>query len=265
MEYGNLRMYIEQLLGRGDLIFSKMEIGSAMNLSDNSIRSAIKRHVENKSVVKLSRGWYLALPLEYRAQGFVPPEQFIDDFMNALDRKYYVCLLSAASFYGATHQASQVFQVMVEREMKPLHIGNVKIQFIVNSFLQDAHVQELKTDRGPLTLSSPENTIVDLLKYPSQSGNLNHIATVISEISEHIDHAKLRNIVKKAPLLSLQRLGFILEKVGERELRNIVKSHIDKERAPKFYSPLNPGSPSDGFSKDKNWHLIVNEEIEADV
>lgn len=42
-----------------------------------------------------------------------------------------------------------------------------------------------------MIISTPEATAMDLMHYPSQSGGLNHIATVLSELQESINPEKL--------------------------------------------------------------------------
>jgi len=75
------------------------------------------------------------IPLEYRSLGCLPASQLIPDLMKHLDIPYYVCLLSAAEFYGAAHQKPQVFQVMTPFIRKNLHIDKVRIQFHKNKYL----------------------------------------------------------------------------------------------------------------------------------
>jgi len=47
---------------------------------------------------------YVLVPLEYLHAGAPPPSWFIDDLMKAMERPYYVGLLSAAGIHGASHQ-----------------------------------------------------------------------------------------------------------------------------------------------------------------
>lgn len=265
MKYEKTHRYIEQLLGTGELLFSKKKMKSALKHSEDSARSVIKRLVADERIIRLSHGWYIALPSEYRSQGFVPPELFIDDYMNAINQKYYVCLLSAATFYGATHQSTQIFQVMVEKTIKPISHGALNIQFYVNKEINKVSTNTLKTDRGPLIISSPEVTAIDLLKYVRQSGNLNHIATVLGELSDNIDPDILQKKLDYAPLLSIQRLGFLLEILGVLDLSTLLEEYLKFKRKPKFYSLLNPAGTNLKHLKSKKWHLIINEEIETDT
>src|SRR3989338_11706556 len=122
MKFKHLSDYITYLLSRGELILTKALALELLDKSDAAIRNSIKRQVKNKKLIPLLRGYYLIMPPEYTTLGFVPPELFIDDLMKEVGVSYYVGLLSAAGFYGASHQAVQIFQVMVNKPLKPISL-----------------------------------------------------------------------------------------------------------------------------------------------
>lgn len=211
MKYNYVSDYLTILLSRGELIFSKASAVRGFGKTDAAIRNSIKRKVASKEIKPLLRGHYLIIPEEYKQLGFAPPELFIDDLMKAINMPYYVGLLSVASFYGATHQAIQIFQVMVRKRLKPVTLGNTRIIFYFNKKLGATPIQNLKTDRGPLMLSTPEATAFDLLRYVHQSGNLNHVATVLDEMAEKMEENKMKETATKFPLVYAQRLGYLLD------------------------------------------------------
>jgi predicted transcriptional regulator of viral defense system len=264
MKYDYLKRYTEDLLSKGELIFSKPEVLSTFKISDTAFRSNIKRMVADKKIIFLKNGYYLIIPIEFRQLSIVPPELFIDDLMMSLNIKYYVCLLSAASFYEATHQASQVFQVMVNRPIKPINLGKIQIVFYVNKNLKNISTKSIKTDRGTLEVSSPESTLLDLLKYFHQSGNLNHIATIMIEMIEALNYKNVADILEYYPLLSVQRLGYLSEKFGYLKLENVIYKYLQIQK-PKLYSLLMPGEYNKNDYRNKKWHLIINIEIESDL
>jgi len=57
--------------------------------------------------------------------------------------------------------------------------------------------ENITVNTGYLKVSSPEVTAMDLLRYTSKSGGLNHIVTVLSELIESIDPDKLLVLVMK--------------------------------------------------------------------
>tara|TARA_R110002095_G_scaffold212076_1_gene200865 strand:+ start:1701 stop:2495 length:795 start_codon:yes stop_codon:yes gene_type:complete len=264
MKYENLQKYLDSLLSKGELIFSKSEAMLALGVSDAAFRNSLKRQSASKKVIRLIGGCYLIVPIEFRQLGLVPPELFIDDLMKYLDLEYYVALLSAASFFGATHQAAQNFHVMVRKTIKPIRIGKFSIVFHVNKDLSTTPTQSIKTDRGTLIVSTVEATCLDLIKYFHQSGNFNHIATVLDEMCEGININELLNQLDSSPLLAIQRLGYILEILNLTSVSESLGKYLRK-RKPLFYSPLAPQNSKLGSKKNKKWHLIINEEIESDL
>lgn len=264
MKYEKLQKYLDSLLSRGELIFFKSEAILALGVSDAAFRNSLKRQSASKKIIRLIGGCYLIVPIEFQQLGFVPPELFIDDLMKHLNLEYYVGLLSAASYFGATHQAAQNFHVMVSKPIKPIKIGRASILFHVNKNLTDTPTQNIKTDRGPLTISTAEATCLDLLKYFHQSGHLNHIATILDELGDNIDPSKLMDQLDASSLLAIQRLGYIFEKLNCTDIIQPLEQYL-AERKPLFYSPLIPQKTNLGGEKNKKWHLIINAEIESDL
>lgn len=264
MKYKNLSDYLIELLSTGDLIFSKVTAIKELSKTDAAIRNSIKRQVALKNILPLTKGYYLIIPPEYKRLGFVPPELFIDDLMRAINASYYVGLLSAANFYGATHQASQVFQVMVKVPLKPISLGRTKIVFYYNKALDNSSVRQLKTDRGTLCVSTPETTAFDLMRYIHQSGNLNHVSSVLDELVESINLKNLKKTVKKVPLVYVQRVGYLLEYLGHEKLANQLAAYV-KQCKPSLFPLLRPGKEATEAYKNDKWHLIINENIEPDL
>lgn len=234
-----------------------------MDKSDAAIRNSIKRQVQNKKLIPLFRGYYLVIPSEYGLLGFVPPELFIDDLMKEIKISYYIGLLSAAGFYGSSHQAVQTFQVMVNQRLAPISLGRSKIVFYYNKILQSIPVQQLKTDRGPITISTQEATAFDLVRYFHQSGNLNHVATVLEELGESLNGNKLKKISHIYPVVCTQRLGYLMDLTGHSKASRNLADYIKDLNPP--YVLLRPKKDKQYFEKNLKWHLLINEKIETDL
>ncbi len=263
MKVRNLSDYITYLLSRGELILKKASALELLDKSDAAIRNSIKRQAHNKKLLPLFRGHYLIIPPEYASLGFVPPELFIDDLMKEVRASYYIGLLSAASFYGSSHQAAQTFQVMVNRRLKPIVSGRSKIVFYYNRKLQDVSIQQLKTDRGPITVSTPEATAFDLIRYFHQSGNLSHIATVLGELAERLNEKKLKKLSHVYPVVCMQRLGYLMDLTGNNKVTRGLAEAVKDLNPP--YVALRSKKERPYFEKDLKWHLLINERIEFDL
>lgn len=263
MKFDHLSDYIAHLLSKGELLLKKASALESLGKSDAAVRNSIKRHVAKKKLLPLFRGYYLIIPPEYATLGFVPPELFIDDLMKEIGVSYYIGLLSAAGFHGASHQAVQVFQVVVNKRLKPISLGRTKVVFYYNKALQEVLTQQLKTDRGPLTISTPEATAFDLIKYFHQSGNLSHVATVLKELGETLHKTKLQGPLNDYPFSCAQRLGYLLDLTGHDAITEGLAKFI-KERDLPFIA-LRPSHNIRSVEKNLKWHLFINERIETDL
>ena len=265
MKYKHVSDYVIDLLSKGELILSKRSAMGQLEATDAAIRNSVKRLVASKKILPLMRGHYLIIPPEYKQLGLVPPELFIHDLMTEINAAYYVGLLSASSFQGATHQAAQIFQVMVNTRLKPIALGQrTHIMFYFNKRLLRTPIQQLKTDRGPLNISIPEATAFDLIRYVHQSGNLNHVATLLNELAEHISPSILIETAKQFSIVYAQRLGYLFEYLGHDKLQSALWSYIQERKLASC--PLLGGGKSLGHAqKNDKWHLIINEKIESDL
>ena len=81
--------------------------------------------------VSPAKAFYVIVPPEYQIYGCIPAEQLIPILMKHLNTDYYVALLSAGLFHGATHQKPARFQVMLNKRMSGnLIFADVEIEFM---------------------------------------------------------------------------------------------------------------------------------------
>lgn len=100
---------------RGNYTFTHNEVTQAFpDMSAGSIARALTREVNKGRIMSPLRGFYVIVPDEYVLCGAVPQSFYLDDMMHHLGRKYYVALLSAASYHGSLHQIPLRFSVMIE-------------------------------------------------------------------------------------------------------------------------------------------------------
>ena len=110
---------------------------------------------------------------------------------------------------------------MVSKRMRSIECGQIAIQFIFKKNLDKLPTQQFTVPTGYLTLSTPELTAMDLLLYPRQSGGINHIATVFTELIEAIDADKLLELAQSLKESGwVQRLGYLSEQIEPEETVN---------------------------------------------
>ncbi|MCK4609067.1 MAG: type IV toxin-antitoxin system AbiEi family antitoxin, partial [Gammaproteobacteria bacterium] len=222
---------------------------------------------KHQKVVSPARGFYVIVIPEYRVYRCLPAEYFIPYLMEYWHEKYYACLVTAASYYGAAHQQPQTFQVMVQQNRESIRCGKVEVDFIINKNLGLYPTQEFATQRSELVVSSPETTAMDLVNYPKQCGGLNRIATILDELQDAIREQKLLELLEFSSQLSWkQRLGYILDKLGADSLAQVILQHL-QEMKRVDYIPLNSSQAADAHTNTRNeyWKIIENSNFESDL
>ncbi|MCD6056459.1 MAG: uncharacterized protein K0R12_1421, partial [Gammaproteobacteria bacterium] len=204
-----LSKYINQIQQTGRKSFSKDEAIKALHLSSKAFDMSLLRLRKKGIIATPYKNFHIIVPPEYQAFGCLPANQFIPLLMEHLKISYYVCLLSAAELHGAAHQRPQIFQVMTNKRMRPIHCGKIAVNFIFKKDLSCVPTQFFNVPTGYLITSTPEATAMDLLLYPYQAGGINHIATVLSELVEAIEPQKLLVLARSSSQNAwVQRLGY---------------------------------------------------------
>ncbi|MBO7465206.1 MAG: hypothetical protein J6T56_05070, partial [Bacteroidales bacterium] len=90
---------------RGKYTFTREEVVMAFPLMKPKVMSTtLSREVNKGRIMIPIQGFYVIIPEEYALRGVVPQSFYLDDMMRHLGRRYYVSMLSAASYHGASHQ-----------------------------------------------------------------------------------------------------------------------------------------------------------------
>jgi predicted transcriptional regulator of viral defense system len=208
-----------------------------------------------------ARGFHVVIPPEYRSWGVLPGELFIDGMMQALGRNYYVSLLTAAAMHGASHQAPQIFQVMLDRRVADRDIERVRLRFYANEHLEQMAVEERQVYTGRIRVATRETTLVDLIVHPDDAGGLGNIATIVIEIGE-VDVPRLAQLAAVRSRSVARRLGWLLQ-----EHRDDLDLEPLREAASAgggYPTRLVRGLPARG-PIDARWNLQVNATVEPDL
>ncbi len=254
--------FIDGLQSSGRYVFTKDEALKALGVSEVALKNALWRLAKAGRVVSPRRGFYVIVPLEYRAAGSVPPAWFIRELMSYLRGPYYVGLLSAAALHGAAHQSPQEFQVVTDRPLRPIEVGRTRIRFVKKAHLAKTPTVGIKTPTGDIRVSSPEATALDLVRYPEHAGYLSNVATILSELAERLDpEALVRAAEVEGEPAYAQRLGYLLNRSGRAEVAVLLAEWI-RTKAPAV-TPLRPDRPAAGAPRDPRWRVAVNEKLEA--
>jgi len=257
-----LSNWVEQLQSQGRYTFTRSEVEARPGQSPIAAQSALRRLRQQQRVVSPRRGFHVVVPPEYRAAGSPPASWFVDDLMRHLGQPYYVSLLSAAALHGAAHQQPLVFQVVTAMPTRAMHAGRVTIRFWMAGNAEQMPVIEAQTETGTMRLATPETTAFDLVRYPSGAGQLSNAATVLSELAERLDPKALLGIAPLVRLPDVQRLGYLLDAVGERRRTGPLAAWLEA-RGPRVV-PLRRGAVR-GVEVNARWKVVPDGELELDL
>ncbi len=258
----SVRAWVESLPASGRHSFTTSEAVRVLGGSLPAVRAALRRVAATGWIVSPYRGFHLVVPPEYRRLGCLPADQLVPLLMEHLGEPYYAGLLSAAEYYGAAHQRPQAFQVMLRKSRRPLACGRVRVRFHRRSDLQAMPVREFNTPRGVIRVATPEVTALELVGYARACGGLENVATVLQELTEAIDPARLAEVAARCPMAWIQRCGWLLEKVGAGDAARGLAAVVRAASPP--WIRLVREKRAAGSEFDRKWRIIVNDSIEVD-
>lgn len=254
--------FIHGLAANGRYHFTTEEAVHALGGSLPAVRAALRRLKAKGDIADPYRGFHVIVPPEYRRLGCLPAEQFIPQLMRHLREPYYIALLSAAELHGAAHHRPQSLQVMVKVNRRPLHCGDVRVEFVARKDLQRTPVIERNTPRGELRIASPEATALELVGYSDHCGGLDNVAAVLAELAETLDSKRLLMAAKQSPIAWTQRLGYLLDATEHQALGDALAPFVAaRAREP---APLVRARSKTGVARLSRWKLALNESLAID-
>lgn len=247
----------------GRYVFTSQEAAAALGVSADAAKLALARLRRKGEIASPARGFYVIVPPDYRALGCLPADQFIPALMARTGAPYYAALLTAAQYHGAAHHRPQEFQVMLGKPRRPIECGKVRVVFHMRTRIADVPTQEINTPRGTVRVSTPAATAFDLIGFEAQIGGLDAVSTILVELAEKLDPETLAALAPTVPLPWAQRLGYLLEQIGEapsaEPLKAYVRAHAREAVA------LQASSEIAGYPRSRDWKLIVNADVEAET
>ena len=267
-ENQRLESWVDSQLSMGRFGFDLFTLRQTfIEQSETAIKFALKRLADKGKIISIYKGYYLIIPPQYASKGILPPAIFLDSFMNFLERPYYLALLNAAAYHGASHQQPQEFFVITNFPvLRPTVKKGMRLNYVSKMKIPEDLLEIKKTESGYLKISNPVLTATDLIQFEKRIGGISRVATVLDELAEVIKPEDFNEIIlANVPITALQRLGYILDKIIENKvLAEALFQTLERVGAKLFRIPLKASAPKKGFSSDERWKIIVNAEIEID-
>jgi predicted transcriptional regulator of viral defense system len=264
LKSGDMPSWIDSRQSQGLYFFTREEALKSLKISELAFKKAAGRLAARNRISRIRSGFFVIIPLEYSRTGILPPEWFIEDFMEFTGQSYYVGLLSAAALHGAAHQQPQQFQVVTTAPLREIKVHGLAMQFFSRSNLDKVALSRIKVQTGYIPVSTPEATALDLIRFSRRIGGVDRIFTVLQELGESMEQTKLEETIKAdGNAAYIQRLGFLLEKAGFSTLAEPLSRWKSREKT--FPVKLDTSLPSKGAGKNERWNILVNLDIEGDL
>lgn len=264
----SLEKWVEQQLSLGKYGFALAALRNFFDeQTETALKFALKRLVDKGKILSIYKGYYLILPPQYSSKGILPPTLFLDTFMRFLERPYYVALLNAAAYHGASHQRAQEYFVMTNFPvLRATDKKGLKINYISIKQIPEKLLEQRKTEAGYLSVSNAVLTAADLVQFEKRIGGLNRASAVLNELAEVLQPTDFSSeLLEYTPTTALQRLGYLLEfACHQSELADALYVAMEKHSLNCFRIPLKASGVTKGFSSENRWKVIVNTEIEID-
>jgi predicted transcriptional regulator of viral defense system len=209
----------------GRLMLTTEDIAGALpDLSPKALRQALFRQQQRGRITRVARGigQWLIVPLMHAASGAPPLETWLHRFLSkVLEEPYYVGLLSAAESYGVSPYATTVTQVMVAHQRRSIIVGRQHIVFHTRANIVDLPTRWHETSEGRFRISTPELTLLDLVRRQDIVGGLGRVIDVINELAVYATADGLQAALEAAKdVPNAQRLGTLLA------VRNVALSEV---------------------------------------
>jgi predicted transcriptional regulator of viral defense system len=264
VKQASLTVFVDGLQSRGRYTFTRPEALQSLKSTEVALTFALNRLSKKGRIVAVKRGFYVIVPVEYTASKILPADWFLADLMKFLGQPYYAGLLTAAALHGAAHQQPQRFHVVTTKGQRPIEVKGLGIRFFKKAGTEKTLVQQVKTPTGYISVSTPGATAIDLIAYQNRVGSWDRVATVLQELVEVMDEDGLLAAAQtEKELPSIQRLGWVLAKIGHESLTGKLAAWLHERQPPT--TPLDPSQPRKGYPRDLRWNVIVNTEVEGEL
>lgn len=250
-------------LARGISSLTSAELARLLGVPENQVRQRLQAPTRRGEWVMPVRGLWVPVAAEFRTWGAPPGLEIIDEMMKHLNAAYYVGWLTAASIHGAAHQAPQVFQAAVDRQVRDRTIGRTRFEFAQRD-VSAADTTTIGTRSGLARISSAATTALDLAADVGRGGGIDNTATVLVELAETegFDPMTVARLASGFPAAAGRRIGYLLEHFAGWEDLDPLNEAVRKAVASP--SRLDPTMAPAGHI-DSRWMLYLNREVDPDL
>jgi predicted transcriptional regulator of viral defense system len=257
--YNYLEDYLLSVRAEGRYSVTLKELMAEFSVSTKAMHQSLFRVKSKNLIAQVRNGFYVIIPPEYKHQGMLPINLFVDDLMKGLKRDYYFGLYSAAAIYGVIHQKLTVTQIITKNpKLRNISNDKLSINFYTRSKWNLEGVIEKKSEFGYVKVSSPELTVLDLVSYSSRIGGIDFQLQIIKELTDKMKPLKLyKEAQNYGQISTVQRLGYILDKVLRKSaLADALKEYLSTKDC--YFITLDVTNKIKKGEVDIDWKIFAN-------
>lgn len=264
MDVNTVSQFVDHLQKRARYTFTREEAEAMLDLKRPALTKALQRLHKGGRIVRIRRGFYVIIPVEYQIAGMIPPDWFVDDLMRYLGCTYYVGVLSAAALHGAAHQQPQEYHIVTPRMLRAVRLKSVHLRFFWKKRTYETPTGTIKGYTGSFPTSTAAATAMDCVRYAHSIGGLDTVLTVLDELVAGITPADLLDAARcESDMSIVQRTGWLLEQTKQPEIAKGLAVWLADHRPSK--TRLDVRAPAAGSPRDARWQLIINTHPEKEA
>lgn len=226
-----LEVTILRTVAGGKTAFPCAEFEKEHGVTHGAFLGVAERLLRQKRLISPKRGFYVSVPENYMDWGAPPVEWYLDDLMRHLRVPYYVGLLKAGAYHGATHHAVFRHQVVASARPSDFMSGGVPVDFYFRKdvdMLSDGIIKR-KTKTGAMRISSVELTVLDLFRFRRGTGGQEHHGTVLNDLGGQVDPELLAHLSGNVERSAAQRAGHMMDLLGFAEQASLMHEALQKK------------------------------------
>lgn len=229
-------------------------------LSEVAARNQLLRLEGRVARVSPRQQYFLIVTPDHRGFGAPPVESWLGDYFGWLGRPYYLALQSAAAVYGSSPQAIQETQVVTDMARRDITVGRIRVRFFMKSGVERSITQQLPKAPAPLSVSTPETTVYDLVRYAQNIGGIERVAETIAPMLTTVRAGMLVRVLDaEGEIATAQRLGFVLEELGAHKLAGAVRRWLPAKIH--LITITSKGVQDSQAAVDRSWGIINNSKV----
>lgn len=257
---GGLEAFVARRQAAYQYTFTEADLAAELALSALGCHAALRRLVRGGRLLRPwpRRGFFVIVPPEYQAIGTPPTAWVVSAVLDFLGEPAgYVGLLTAAEWHGVSPFAAQETQLVVARNYPTVRLGRDRLVFVAKHAVATTPQTTIPTPVGPVPVSTPEATVIDLMRYSGRAGGWSTVAAVVMGLGPSLRAVPLTEALDAAgDVTAAQRTGLLLEDGGYLASAAVVARWLARQKV----SPrtLDPRRPSTRDDYEPRWSLHRN-------